>query len=166
MCRTVVQGSIESSEVLTHVADGAYDAIVLADVIEHLRAPENVLRGLLPKLSPSGRIVLSVPNVAHWSVRLSLLRGRFRYEETGLLDRTHLRFFTRETLRELIGNVGLVIEREEIAFRGLTDPDAVAAIPVAGPSLVEPYSAAARRLGGLLGYQFVISARLPLDGSH
>jgi methionine biosynthesis protein MetW len=166
VCRTVVHGSIESSEVLAQVADGAYDAIVLADVIEHLRAPEDALRGLLPKLRPSGCVVLSVPNVAHWSVRLSLLRGRFRYEETGLLDRTHLRFFTRETLRELIESVGLAVEREEIAFREVPDPDTVAALPLAGRSLAGPYTVVARRLAGLLGYQFVIAARRPRDGSQ
>ena len=67
----------------------------------------------------------------------SLLRGRFRYEETGPFDRTHLRFFTRETLHELIGNVGLVVERRR--SRSGPPPDAVGAISV-GLRLVEPYS--------------------------
>ena len=97
VCRTVVVGSVEDPATIERVADGAYDAIVLADVVEHLRHPEEALRALVPKLRSGGRIVLSVPNVAHWSVRLGLLRGRFRYEDVGLLDRTHLRFFTRET---------------------------------------------------------------------
>src|SRR4029077_8375176 len=84
--RTVVVGSVEDPATIERVADGAYDAIVLADVVEHLRHPEEALRTRVPKLRAGGRIVLSVPNVAHWSVRLGLLRGRFRYADVGLLD--------------------------------------------------------------------------------
>ena len=127
-CRTVIVGSVEDPATIERLPDGAYDAIVLADVVEHLRHPEEALRTLVPKLRSGGRIVLSVPNVAHWSVRLGLLRGRFRYEDVGLLDRTHLRFFTRETLLELLDDAGLRLEREELTFRELHEPEAVARI--------------------------------------
>jgi 2-polyprenyl-3-methyl-5-hydroxy-6-metoxy-1,4-benzoquinol methylase len=159
VCRTVVAGSIEEEATLALVADAAYDAIVLADVVEHLRDPEAALRGLVPKLAPGGRFVLSVPNVAHWSVRASLLRGRFRYEDVGLLDRTHLRFFTRESLLELLDACGLQLEREEHTFRGRTDPEALGAIPLVGGPATRAYRPLARRLAGALAYQFVVSAR-------
>ena len=148
VCRTVVVGSVEDHATIERVADGAYDAIVLADVVEHLRHPEEALRALVPKLRSGGRIVLSVPNVAHWSVRLGLLRGRFRYEDVGLLDRTHLRFFTRETVLELLDDAGLRLEREELTFRELHEPEAVARIGVVGPPLAWAYAALLRRLRG------------------
>jgi 2-polyprenyl-3-methyl-5-hydroxy-6-metoxy-1,4-benzoquinol methylase len=71
--------------------------VVLADVLEHLPDPVRVLRSVHSLLNPGARIVVSVPNVAHVSVRAQLLFGRFRYSARGILDRTHLRFFTQRT---------------------------------------------------------------------
>lgn len=164
-CRTVIVGSVEDPTTIERLTDGTYDAIVLADVVEHLRHPEEALRTLVPKLRSGGRIVLSVPNVAHWSVRVGLLRGRFRYEDVGLLDRTHLRFFTRETLLELLDDAGLRLEREELTFRELHEPEAVARIAVVGPPLARAYAALLRRSAGLLAYQFVVSASMRASDS-
>ena len=83
-----------------------FDVILCADVIEHVQAPEAFLRQLLPYLRPGGRLVLSVPNVAHWTVRFDLARGRFDYEPIGLLAADHLRFFTRRALGELLDRLG------------------------------------------------------------
>jgi methionine biosynthesis protein MetW len=166
VCRTVVLGSVEDPATIDRLPDGAYDAIVLADVVEHLRRPEEALRSLVPKLRSGGRFVLSVPNVAHWSVRLALLRGRFRYEDVGLLDRTHLRFFTRETLLALLEDTGLRLEREELTFRELHEPGAVARIGVVGPPLARAYDALLRRCAGLLAYQFVVSASVRASDQH
>jgi hypothetical protein len=85
------------------------DAIVFGDVLEHLVAPEKALRAVLPVLAPSGVVVASIPNVAHGSVRLRLLDGDFSYTEVGLLDRTHVRFFTADSVRDLFESVGLAI---------------------------------------------------------
>lgn len=158
VCRTVVVGSVEDPEVVGLLPDASYDAIVLADVVEHLRDPEAAVRGLVPKLTAHGRIVLSVPNVAHYSVRLALLRGRFEYEDVGLLDRTHLRFFTRATLAELLDAVGLQLDREEFTFRYLPLASRLSAVPIVGAALVRAIERMARSLSGLLAYQFVISA--------
>lgn len=81
---------------------GSFDLVVLADVLEHLPDPLRVLRSVHSLLNPGARIVLSVPNVAHVSVRAQLLFGRFRYSTRGILDCTHLRFFTRRTVIELL----------------------------------------------------------------
>lgn len=86
----------------------AFDAIVYGDVLEHLVDPLRTLQGLNRWLAPRGRVVVSVPNVAHLLVRLSLLAGRFDYFDRGILDRTHLRFFTERSLRRLLGAAGLV----------------------------------------------------------
>jgi 2-polyprenyl-3-methyl-5-hydroxy-6-metoxy-1,4-benzoquinol methylase len=83
------------SEVL---GDERFDSIVFADVLEHLPDPVGTLRGYRRFLAPGGSVLISVPNVAVWNVRLGLLVGRFEYTPTGTLDRTHLRFFTRKNL--------------------------------------------------------------------
>ena len=83
-----------------------FDIIIFADVLEHLAWPEGVLRSYRQFLRPGGSIIVSLPNVGLWSVRLSLLAGRFEYADTGVLDRTHLRFFTRRTMRRLLDDAG------------------------------------------------------------
>ena len=86
---------------------GLFDVIVFADVLEHLPSPAEVLTRAMRVLRPGGLVLISVPNVAHWSVRLNLLRGRFDYTETGILDATHLRWFTAKTIHSLCTDVGL-----------------------------------------------------------
>ena len=100
--RKLIVDSVESPAVTDELDDEAYDAIVCGDVLEHLRDPGAVVRTLVPKLRRGGVFVVSIPNVAHHSVRFGLLVGRFEYEELGLLDKTHLRFFTRRSVRELL----------------------------------------------------------------
>lgn len=89
--------------------DGAYDVIIFADVLEHLPWPVGVLKRYLRWLAPNGSVIVSLPNVGLWSVRFAHLFGKWNYEETGVLDRTHLRFFTRRTARWMIGETGLRI---------------------------------------------------------
>lgn len=79
-----------------------YDLILLLDVLEHTVFPESFLESIFSKLNEGGKLLLSVPNVANWYVRLSLLFGNFNYQEKGILDRTHLRFFTRKTIKDLV----------------------------------------------------------------
>ena len=69
--------------------------MLLLDVLEHLKSPETILDQCHDVLAAGGLAVISLPNVANITVRLSLLFGRFRYTDRGILDRTHLRFFTR-----------------------------------------------------------------------
>ncbi len=85
---------------------GVYDVIVFADVLEHLRRPDLVLLEFKRLLSAHGYIVASVPNIANWRIRLKLLLGSFNYQDGGILDRTHLRFFTLKTLRRLFDSTG------------------------------------------------------------
>src|SRR4029077_8783598 len=98
-------------EVKRSLGERRFDVIIFADVLEHLAWPIGVLRGYLDLLKDGGNVIVSLPNVGLWSVRVNLLLGRFHYEETGVLDRTHLRFFTRRSARELIEKAGLEIVR-------------------------------------------------------
>jgi 2-polyprenyl-3-methyl-5-hydroxy-6-metoxy-1,4-benzoquinol methylase len=104
-CRKMVVGSLEDAEVFAELP-GPYEVVLMADVLEHLRAPEAVLRAVRPRLSPGGMALVSLPNIAYWQMRLALLRGRFEYTDTGLLDRTHVRFFTLKTAREMFTQTG------------------------------------------------------------
>jgi 2-polyprenyl-3-methyl-5-hydroxy-6-metoxy-1,4-benzoquinol methylase len=104
----LVVGDLEDAAVFDELADGAFDVVVFGDVLEHLRDPLPVLRRARRLLTPGGSVVISVPNVAHGDVRLSLLAGRFDYRDTGLLDETHVRFFTRENLDRFLRDAGFV----------------------------------------------------------
>lgn len=123
-----------------------FDVVLAADVLEHVRFPERVLRMLVGTLGPGGRVVVSLPNVAHLSVRAGLALGRFRYTETGILDRTHLHFYTFATARELVEACGLEVEAELAGSDRFGRP--LGRFPRAG-----------RLLRGLLAYNIVLVAR-------
>ncbi len=106
-CERLIVGDIDTVDLEAELGDERFDAIVAADVLEHLKDPLQALKRLRPFLKPDGCFVLSVPNVAHGSVRLALLSGHFDYRQDGLLDSTHLRFFTRETLERLLDDAEL-----------------------------------------------------------
>ncbi len=90
-----------------------FDLILFADVLEHVADPLAVLRRLLGYLTDDGHVLVSLPNVAAWTVRLGLLAGRFDYRPSGILDDTHLRFFTRDSARRLLEDAGLDVLRVE-----------------------------------------------------
>jgi SAM-dependent methyltransferase len=96
---------------VSSVESGPFDVILLGDVLEHVRDPRSVLADVITLLAPCGRLVISVPNAAHADVRLMLLEGRIEYQSDGLLDRTHLRWFTKASFRELLADCGFVATR-------------------------------------------------------
>jgi 2-polyprenyl-3-methyl-5-hydroxy-6-metoxy-1,4-benzoquinol methylase len=105
----VVVGDVDDEDIWNYIKDESFDVLLLGDVLEHLRRPLAALRHAVRKLKPTGFVVTSMPNVAHGDVRIALMNGRFQYSEWGLLDRTHLRFFTLETIREFLSEAGLVV---------------------------------------------------------
>ncbi|WP_051274943.1 bifunctional 2-polyprenyl-6-hydroxyphenol methylase/3-demethylubiquinol 3-O-methyltransferase UbiG [Cellulomonas sp. URHD0024] len=104
----VVAADLETVVLADHFAPESFDVIIFGDVLEHLTDPERLLRAATALLAPRGYVVISVPNVTHGSVRLALLQGRWRYTDRGLLDTTHVRFFTRTSLTTLVRSSGLV----------------------------------------------------------
>jgi methionine biosynthesis protein MetW len=153
----LVHADLDKPDALSSV-EGPFDVILCAAILEHLKNPDQLLTVLREKLSPSGSLIVSLPNVAHWSVRWQLLTGRFTYTPYGLLDTTHVRFFTYSSAQDLIRNAGFTIERVAI------DPDA--GIPLVNGLI--------RRLPGgwaflkwvynlrpnFFGYQVLIEARI------
>lgn len=107
---TVLQGAVETADIEAHVAPASLDTVMALDVLEHLVDPWSQVKRLSGLLKPGGRFVLSVPNVRNSKFIFGLLfKGNFRYQDDGLLDRTHLRFFTRETAEELAVCGGLTL---------------------------------------------------------
>lgn len=95
-----------------------FDVVLCLDVLEHLVDPWAVLHGLVARLAPGGTVIASIPNVRYYKVALGLLlRGQWTYEERGVLDATHLRFFTRETAVALVRGAGLDIVAIEPTVR-------------------------------------------------
>jgi 2-polyprenyl-3-methyl-5-hydroxy-6-metoxy-1,4-benzoquinol methylase len=109
-CERVIVGDLDTLKLEEELGDQRYDVIVAADVLEHLKDPLRVVTQLKDFLvRDTGHFVVSLPNIAHGSVRLALLNGDFDYRDLGLLDRTHLRFFTRKSIEQLIEDAGLGI---------------------------------------------------------
>lgn len=151
-CRDVVVGDLEAP--LTRSAVEALarpDTIICADVLEHLRDPWATLtwlRTLLPE-DGSGKAIISIPNIAHWTARRALLRGRFDYADHGLFDRTHLRFFTRDSVRELARRAGFAVQAEHPAGAPLPLESRV-------PALAAVRDPCVRRCPALFALQFVL----------
>ena len=125
-CERVIVCDLDVADLVAEVGSDRFDVIAAGDILEHLRDPAQLLRSSLGLLRPGGRVVASVPNVAHGSVRLALLTGTFSYEETGILDRTHLRFFTLESISALFESAGLEVVhvgRTEVPIDGATPYD-------------------------------------------
>jgi 2-polyprenyl-3-methyl-5-hydroxy-6-metoxy-1,4-benzoquinol methylase len=118
--RTLFQGTVEAF-IAENRGSEHYDFIVMADVLEHLPNPERILRLLKPRLGSPGKICISTPNVAFASVRVALLNGVFDYVDSGILERTHLRFFTLRTLRRLFETTELFPESTMLLKRNPLD---------------------------------------------
>ena len=99
--------NLDANDALREIND-LFDFVVFADVLEHIANPEKVLIETHKALTPNGKVIISVPNIAHFSIRLLLFFGLWNYTQRGILDKTHLRFFTKKSLR----NHRLPIERK------------------------------------------------------
>jgi len=146
---------LDRDDLAEALAGRQYDCVVLADVLEHLADARRVLESAVRLLSPDGEVVISVPNVAHGSLRLALLQGRWEYRDTGLLDRTHIHFFTRTSILDLIQQGGLAITA---VHSTVVDPLA-SEINLDRSSLPQELVDWVRVQEDSFNYQFVIRAR-------
>jgi GT2 family glycosyltransferase/2-polyprenyl-3-methyl-5-hydroxy-6-metoxy-1,4-benzoquinol methylase/Flp pilus assembly protein TadD len=103
----VIVGNIEDK--VDTLPPDFFDCVVLADVLEHLQNPGRVLEKLRHSLKENGRLIASIPNVRHWSIVRQLLEGDWNYADAGILDRTHLRFFTKKSVTRLFTKAGYTI---------------------------------------------------------
>jgi len=137
-----------------------FDVVVCADVLEHLATPEALLERVHAWLKPDGLLLVSLPNIANVSVRTALLFGHFRYTERGILDRTHLSFYTRTSARHLLRDAGFQVRSIEA-----TAMPYELALPTLtrSPVIRGPVRAASRLTAKawptMFGYQFVFEAQ-------
>lgn len=104
-CEKVFQADLNTVKAFPF-KKSSFDAILLMDVIEHLINPNQLLSGIKQYLKPSGKLILSTPNIAFISMRFALLRGKFEYTKMGIMDETHVKFYTKKTLLELLSKNG------------------------------------------------------------
>jgi 2-polyprenyl-3-methyl-5-hydroxy-6-metoxy-1,4-benzoquinol methylase len=136
-----------------------FDRVLLLDVLEHLKSPEQILRQAHAVLKREGSLIVSIPNVANIVVRLMLLFGQFNYQQRGLLDRTHLRFFTRKTARRLLEDNGYSIEAERETVIPIELVLGWSEKNLALRMLNRTLALATRLMPGLFGYQIMFVAR-------
>lgn len=105
----IIVGDITDPSLWDRVGCG-FDHVVFADVLEHLPAPWVVLRKTRDVLNPGGSVICSIPNIAHYRIRLKLLFGNFEYKRYGILDDTHLRFFTASSIRAMFRDTGYEVK--------------------------------------------------------
>src|SRR5262245_20367217 len=152
-CDGVLLGDIETADLDAFLGPHRLDAILLLDVLEHLREPAAAIRRLLPFLAPRGRIILSVTHVGHAAVRLQLLAGALPRSSRGLSDQALLHFFDRTSLHELLRHAGVCVIDEARVVRSVEDIE----IPVSLATF--PRKAIDRAMAGpdVDTYQFVVS---------
>ena len=109
VCDEVINGDIEDEEILGKLK-GVYNHIIFGDILEHLKDPWHVVYRLKTLLKEDGSIIVSLPNIGIWWMRRDMLRGQFVYTDTGLLDRTHLRFFCYCTAKQFFEDLHLEIK--------------------------------------------------------
>jgi len=120
-CDRVILANVEEDSWIEELGSRQFDVITCADIIEHLRDPDAFLAKIKKLIKPSGFLLVSLPNGAHASLRLELLEGRFTYEDTGLLDRTHLHLFTHQSLRTLFTQAGYKVAELSYTFHDMSD---------------------------------------------
>lgn len=108
-CQEVIVADLDFVSIREILPNQKFDVAIFGDVLEHLRNPWKVLEETKLILKEDGFVVASIPNIAHGAIRLALLKGEFEYTELGILDNTHLRFFTRKTVEELFDKSGYIL---------------------------------------------------------
>lgn len=154
-------GSIEDLEVQNKIKN-KYDVIICADVLEHLVEPEIVLNFLKTRLEKDGILLVSIPNVAYWGMRVHLMfSGDFSYHDSGLMDRTHLRFFSFNNFKDLLKKSSFKIVDYYPAEVRVPLQLSLQKVPVLGSLLIKLMKGFfAKRFPNLALYHYVIKATI------
>jgi len=154
--RQVQVANLETCDLLALCGDHRYDVIVCADVLEHVRQPERVLAACRQLLNADGRLILSIPNAGYCGLISELMAGEFRYRDEGLLDSTHVQFFTRQSVLRLITSSGWFAHRLETVERALHESEFRQDFDRLPPAVARHLLA----LPDAMAYQLVIEAAL------
>jgi len=126
-CDSVIELDIESANEDFFRNSLTCDCWIFGDVLEHLRDPWSLLSKIRKIIPDNGSVVACIPNAQHWSVQARLSCGDFKYENSGLLDKTHLRWFTKRTIVEMFHDAGFKIT--EAGARIFNEPDREKVLP-------------------------------------
>jgi len=155
-CDEVTVLNIEGADEKFWSTTGDRDCWIFGDTLEHLQNPWRVLEKIHHVMPEGGVVVACIPNVQHWSIQAKLSIGDFRYEAQGLMDKTHLRWFTRQTMIELFDQAGFVIEQG--APRIFNEPGRESFLPIIGEMARLAGSDSEIAISDALPMQFVIRA--------
>jgi 2-polyprenyl-3-methyl-5-hydroxy-6-metoxy-1,4-benzoquinol methylase len=153
-CERVLVGDMEEMDYARVLGNEKYDIAIFGDVLEHLKEPAKVLMAICPFLSDLGYVLASIPNIAHISVAMELLDGRFDYRPLGLLDEMHLRFFTKWSIASLFRNAGFEVVLWDRVMKRPEDTEFQTVLEKYPPSLVSFLGAHSEALT----YQFIVKA--------
>ena len=162
-CEQTIVADLDSNDWLAEIKGQLFDVVLCADVLEHLKNPAAMLASLKPFLHAKSSLLASVPNVAHASIRLELLQGHFDYESLGLLDETHLHFYTRDGLITMLMQAGYVCTDVSYSIHDLADEAIDQHLANAGLAC----TVAARELlhaPDAVAFQFIIEAHPAPEG--
>jgi len=157
----VVIGDLNDEKIWEKIQD-KFDTIILADILEHLVNPETVLGQIKKIIRRDSEIIISLPNIALWRIRLNLLIGKFNYTKRGILDETHLHFFTLKSAKEMIIKSGyqiqeIFIAQPQIPFEGKLRLNQ---IPFVKDLLIEIKGVVFKFFPALFGTQFIFHCKL------
>jgi SAM-dependent methyltransferase len=152
ICKRVLIADLESG--IPPAIGGGYDLVVFSHMLEHLRNPSRVLGDVTHVLAPGGIVAVALPNVLSWRHRLQFLLGRFEYEEGGIMDSTHLRFYTFASGRRLLESNGLIVSTATV--EGIFPLARKVKLPSRVVGLLDRF--ASTWLPGLLGWQLLYIA--------
>jgi len=153
-CEAVLLGDLNSG--IPQEVGGPFDLVVFSHVLEHLLRPEVALREARRLLTPGGRIIVALPNVLYWRQRIKFLFGEFKYEPTGIMDETHVRFYTVHSGMELLRSTGFEI-LSTLGDGDLPIPFLRRLFPALA-RILDPW--ASRSVPGLLGAQILYVAKV------
>jgi glycosyltransferase involved in cell wall biosynthesis len=142
-----------------------FEKVLLLDVLQHLHHPETILRQTSSVLGENGRVIVSIPNVANLTIRLKLLFGGFAYSDRGILDRRHLRFFTRTTARDAIEGCGLRVTKVRATVMPVEFPLNLRSDGILARALYATLAAFTKLMPGLFSYQWVFEG-VPRTGAR
>jgi 2-polyprenyl-3-methyl-5-hydroxy-6-metoxy-1,4-benzoquinol methylase len=153
-CDDVVIGDAEALDLESILEGQQFEVAVFGDVLEHMHDPLRMLRRVRRWLVPEGYVIASLPNIAHGAVRLALLKGRFDYTSEGLLDETHVRFFTHDSVKDLMHEAGFVVVETERTHVGIFESE----IPLRREDFDEAVVAKVEADPEATTYQFIVKA--------
>jgi O-antigen biosynthesis protein len=112
-CQDLIIGDVETIELNTKY-ENYFDTLIFADILEHLKEPSDVLERFKKYLKDDGCLIISIPNISNWKIRLQMLLGNFEYNEYGILDNGHIRFFNEKSTKKMINNAGYKISKFDL----------------------------------------------------